>query len=121
MHFYETLLSNEPFQPNTSSKKSVLLKIPRFSDEAFYIYSLEKKKIVAADGWLQLLGYANSEINMHLLVSITAPDFKEFIISLPRIVFRRRRRLCAAEFTSPSFIKNVCLIYPSQYPVIPYK
>jgi len=82
MHFYETLLSNEPFQPNTSTKKSDLLKIRTFSDEATYIYSLEKKKIVAADGWLQLLGYANSEINMHLLVSITSPDFKEFILEM---------------------------------------
>ena len=80
MHFYETLLSNESFQPDTSKKKSDLLKIRTFSDEATYIYSLEKKKIVAADGWLQLLGYANCEINMHLLVSITAPDYKEFIL-----------------------------------------
>ena len=82
MHFYETLLSNEPFQPITSTKKSDFLKIRSFSDEATYIYSLEKKKIVVADGWLQLLGYDNSEINMHLLVSITAPDFKEFIIEM---------------------------------------
>jgi hypothetical protein len=77
MHLYETILSKEPFQPNPTTKK--LPNIPKFSDEATYVYSLKTKKILLAQGWMELLGYENEEISMDLLVEITTPDHKEFI------------------------------------------
>lgn len=77
MHLYETILSKEPFQPNQTTKK--LPNIPKFSDEATYVYSLKTKKILLAQGWMELLGYENEEISMDLLVEITTPDHKEFI------------------------------------------
>lgn len=79
MHFYETILSQEPFQPDPSATDLSFAGITTFSDEATFVYSLENKKILFAEGWLHLLGYSNEEISMQLLVSITTPDFKEFI------------------------------------------
>jgi DNA-binding CsgD family transcriptional regulator len=77
MHLYETILSKEPFQPNPTTNK--LSNIPKFSDEDTYVYSLKTKKILLAQGWMELLGYENEEISMDLLVEITTPDHKEFI------------------------------------------
>jgi len=79
MHLYETILSKEPFQPNPTKKKLPIANIPNFSDEATYVYSLKTKKILFARGWMELLGYENEEISMHMLVEITTPDHKEFI------------------------------------------
>lgn len=80
MHLYETFLSKEPYKPNQSTKK--LPNIPKFSDEATYVYSLKTKKILFAQGWMELLGYENEEISMDFLVEITTPDHKEFIQEL---------------------------------------
>jgi DNA-binding CsgD family transcriptional regulator len=79
MQLYETFLSKEPFQPKPTTKNLRFANIPCFSDEATYVYSLKTKKILYAQGWMELLGYANEEISMHLLVEITTPDHKEFI------------------------------------------
>jgi DNA-binding NarL/FixJ family response regulator len=79
MQFYETFLSKEPFQPKPTAKNLRFANITCFSDEATYVYSLKTKKIMYAKGWMELLGYANEEISMHLLVEITTPDHKEFI------------------------------------------
>ena len=79
MHLYETILSKEPFQPKPTAKNLRFANIPCFSDEATFVYSVKTKKILYAQGWMELLGYANEEISMHLLVEITTPDHKEFI------------------------------------------
>ena len=79
MHLYETILSKEPFQPKPTAKNLRFANIPCFSDEATYVYSLKTKKILFAEGWMELLGYENEEISMDLLVEITTPDHKEFI------------------------------------------
>ena len=79
MHLYETILSKEPFQPKPTVQNLRYANISNFSDEATYVYSLKTKKILFARGWMELLGYENEEISMHLLVEITTPDHKEFI------------------------------------------
>jgi len=79
MQLYETFLSKEPFQPKPTAKNLRFANIPCFADEATYVYSLKTKKIKYAQGWMELLGYANEEISMDLLVEITTPDHKEFI------------------------------------------
>jgi DNA-binding CsgD family transcriptional regulator len=76
MHLYETFLSTETYDPvdNPSYRN-----IEVFADEAIYIYSLTDRKILYAKGFSSLLGYDNREISMRLLVSITTPDFADFI------------------------------------------
>ena len=76
MQFYETFLSSDTYEPE---ERTDYADIPFFSDEAIFVYSLVEMKIMHAAGWQQLLGYDNQEISMRLLVSITTPDFADFI------------------------------------------
>ncbi|MFX1704839.1 LuxR C-terminal-related transcriptional regulator [Chitinophaga sp. CC14] len=52
--------------------------IRRFADEAIYIYSFKENKMLYADGWEELLGYADNEISMLTIVNITAPEYAPF-------------------------------------------
>ncbi len=52
--------------------------IPRFPEEAVYIYSFKQNKMIFADGWMEVLGYANDEISMMTIVSITSPEYAPF-------------------------------------------
>jgi DNA-binding CsgD family transcriptional regulator len=52
--------------------------IPCFPDEAVYIYSFKENRMIYADGWEEILGYKNDEINMLTIVSITSPEYAPF-------------------------------------------
>jgi len=52
--------------------------IPRFPEEAVYIYSFKKKRMIYADGWEEVLGYPDAEIGMLTIVSITTPEYAPF-------------------------------------------
>lgn len=54
------------------------LTIPKFPDEAVYIYSFQENRMIYADGWEEVVGYKDNEINMLTIVSITAPEFAAF-------------------------------------------
>lgn len=78
-HFYEKYLSDKPLQPNSNVDIAKYAKIARFPDEALYVYSFEYSCIVYAAGWPELLGFGNDEINLQMLVSITTPDYINFV------------------------------------------
>jgi DNA-binding CsgD family transcriptional regulator len=67
-----------------NSEKAIFYKktIHRFRDEAVYIYSFLENKMIYADGWENLLGYADSEITMLKIVTTTTPDFMPFSMEL---------------------------------------
>ncbi|HET7897922.1 MAG TPA: hypothetical protein VFL47_09640, partial [Flavisolibacter sp.] len=55
-------------------KKSIL----RFPGEAVYIYSFKQNRMIYADGWEEVLGYRDDEINMLSIVMSTAPEYAPF-------------------------------------------
>lgn len=59
-------------------KNSVL----RFPEEAVYIYSFKEARMIYADGWEEILGYPDSEINMHTIVLATTPEYAPFSYEL---------------------------------------
>ena len=67
-----------------SSREALHFKntIPRFPEEAVYIYSFKEKRMIYADGWEDILGYRDDEINMLTIVSITAPEYAPFSYEL---------------------------------------
>ncbi|MFN9998149.1 MAG: LuxR C-terminal-related transcriptional regulator [Sediminibacterium sp.] len=77
--FYEKYLSDKSLQPNSNVDVTVHAKIARFPDEAIYVYCFETNCIVYADGWPELLGYGNDEINLQMLIHLTTPDYINFI------------------------------------------
>ena len=52
--------------------------IPRFPDEAIYIYSFKENKMIYADGWDEILGYKDDEITMLTIISITSREYAPF-------------------------------------------
>ena len=52
--------------------------IPRFPDEAIYIYSFKENRMIFANGWDEILGYQDDEINMLAIVNMSAPEFAPF-------------------------------------------
>jgi DNA-binding CsgD family transcriptional regulator len=76
--FSKSLISNVPADLN--SKDALLFKknIPRFPDEAVYIYSFKENRMIYADGWEDILGYKDGEINMLAIVNMSVPKFAPF-------------------------------------------
>jgi DNA-binding CsgD family transcriptional regulator len=62
------------------SKQAIYFRktIPRFPEEAVYIYSFKENRMIYADGWEEILGYKDEEISMLTIVSITAPEYAPF-------------------------------------------
>lgn len=59
-------------------KKTIL----RFPDEAVYIYSFKEARMIYTDGWEPILGYADDEINMQIIVLATTPEYAPFSYEL---------------------------------------
>jgi DNA-binding CsgD family transcriptional regulator len=56
--------------------------IPKFPEEAVYIYSFLENRMIYADGWEEVLGYKDEEINMLQIVTATTPEFAPFSYDL---------------------------------------
>lgn len=52
--------------------------IPKFPEEAIYIYSFKLDRMIYADGWEEVLGYKDNEITMLKIVSISSPEYALF-------------------------------------------
>ncbi len=52
--------------------------LQRFPEEAIYIYSFKRNQMIYADGWEEILGYRDDEINMLTIVTITSPEYAPF-------------------------------------------
>lgn len=76
--FSKSLISNIPADLNSSEAVYFKQTIPRFPDEAVYIYSFKENRMLYADGWEDILGYKDEEINMLAIVNMSAPQFAPF-------------------------------------------
>ena len=56
--------------------------IPKFPEEAVYIYSFLQDRLIYAAGWEEVLGYPDDEINMMTIVNATTPEFTPFSYDL---------------------------------------
>lgn len=52
--------------------------IPKFPEEAVYIYSFQRNRMIYARGWEDILGYRDDEITMLTIVNISTPEFAAF-------------------------------------------
>jgi DNA-binding CsgD family transcriptional regulator len=66
------------------SKEAQLFKqtITKFPEEGVYIYSFKEGRMIYSDGWEEVLGYSDEEINMLLLVTLSSPEFAPFSYEL---------------------------------------
>jgi DNA-binding CsgD family transcriptional regulator len=52
--------------------------IPKFPEEAVYIYSFKENRMIFARGWEEVVGYQDDEINMLAIVNMSAPEYAPF-------------------------------------------
>ncbi|OQP42911.1 helix-turn-helix transcriptional regulator [Niastella yeongjuensis] len=52
--------------------------IPKFPEEAVYIYSFQQGRMIYAEGWEDVLGYKDEEINMFTIINSTTPEYAPF-------------------------------------------
>jgi DNA-binding CsgD family transcriptional regulator len=76
--YSKSLISAVP--ADLGSKEALYFKqtIPRFPEEAVYIYSFKENRMIYANGWEDVLGYKDEEINMLAIVNMSAPRFAPF-------------------------------------------
>lgn len=76
--YSKSLITDVPADLTTEIAIHYKNTIPRFPEEAVYIYSFKENKMLFADGWEDLLGYRDDEITMLTIVSITSPEYAAF-------------------------------------------
>jgi DNA-binding CsgD family transcriptional regulator len=76
--FTKSMVSPIAANPSDDKFKQLKKSIQRFPNEAIYIYSFKENKMLYADGWEEVLGYKDNEINMLQIVSITSPTYAPF-------------------------------------------
>jgi hypothetical protein len=83
--------------------------IQRFPDEAVYIYSFKQNRMIYADGWENVLGYRDDEINMLMLVSITSPEYIAFSLELndKALMFIRSKNSNLEEYSFTIELKKI--------------
>lgn len=80
--FSRSRITGIPADLKSSRAEYLKNTIRRFPNEAIYIYSFKENRMIFADGWEEILGYRDDEINMLSIVSITTPEFAIFSMDL---------------------------------------
>ncbi len=73
--YTKSLITDIPAAIDTHSVRNFEEIIQKFPDEAVYIYSFKQNRMIYANGWEEVIGYGDDEINMLMLVSITSPEY----------------------------------------------
>jgi DNA-binding CsgD family transcriptional regulator len=76
--YSKNFISDVPADRESDEAQYFNQTIPRFPEEAIYIYSFKLNKMVYASGWEEVVGYKDDEINMLAIVNMSAPEFAPF-------------------------------------------
>lgn len=80
--YTKSLLANKPIDKTEEEYKYYNSLLPSFPNQAVYIYSFKENKMLYAQGWEEILGYKDNEINMLTIVGITTERFMKFSMEL---------------------------------------
>lgn len=76
--FSRSMITSVPADLTTAEAINHKQTLQRFPQEAIYIYSFQQNRMIYADGWEEILGYRDDEINMRTIVDITSPEYAPF-------------------------------------------
>jgi DNA-binding CsgD family transcriptional regulator len=76
--FFDALITNTPADLTTPEALHYKNTLHLFEQEAMYIYSLKDKKLIYTNGWQNVLGYKDEEINMDIILNSTIPEYAPF-------------------------------------------
>lgn len=80
--FSTSMVTTVPANLNSSYAQQLKQSFRLFPEEAIYVYSFKENKMVYADGWYDVLGYNDDEINMLQLIQLTTPEYAPFAYEL---------------------------------------
>lgn len=76
--YSKSFITAIPADQHSEEAKQFKKALLRFPGEAVYIYSFQQNRMIYADGWEEVLGYPDDEINMITIVMSTAPEYAPF-------------------------------------------
>ena len=76
--FAKKIITDVPADLNSEVAKGFAHSLPKFPEEAIYIYSFLEGRLIYAHGWEEVLGYSDEEINLRLIMSLTSPEYAAF-------------------------------------------
>jgi DNA-binding CsgD family transcriptional regulator len=96
-------ITNVPADLSTDFANEFREKTYKYPLEGIYIYSFEEGKMLYADGWEEVCGVPDSEINMLAIVNFTAPAFSPFVNEINdkalKFLHQRNQKLTEYSFT----------------------
>ena len=96
-------ITNVPADLSTEFAKDFRKKTYKYPLEGIYIYSFEEGRMLYADGWEEVCGIPDSEINMLEIVNFTAPSFSPFVNEINdkalKFLHQRNQKLTEYSFT----------------------
>lgn len=96
-------ITNIPADLNSDFAKDFREKTFKYPLEGIYIYSFEQGRMLYADGWEEVCGVQDSEINMLEIVNFTAPTFSPFVNEINdkalKFLHQRNEKLTEYSFT----------------------
>lgn len=78
----QSIVTEKPIDIYSEQYKYFEKIVPKFPNQAVYIYSFSEQKMLYASGWNQVLGYDDTEINMLLLVNSAVPEYSQSLNEL---------------------------------------
>lgn len=80
--FAKSMITNIPADLSSPVARELRKSIRRFPEEAVYVYSFKENRMIFADGWEEVMGYRDDEINMLAIVNATVPKYAPFSYEL---------------------------------------
>lgn len=108
--FAKKIITNVPADLTTEVALGFARSLPKFPEEAIYIYSFLEGRLIYAQGWEEVLGYPDNEINLRLVMSLTSPEYSSFVRDLndEALIFLQSER---EELEKYSFMIEVTKIH----------
>lgn len=101
--FSKSMITDIPADLSSDRAQTIRKSVQRFPEEAVYVYSFKENRMIYADGWEEVLGYRDDEINMLEIVNITTPEYAPFSNELNDkalfFILHKRERLEEYSFT----------------------
>tara|TARA_B100000809_G_scaffold266892_2_gene332628 strand:+ start:1620 stop:2345 length:726 start_codon:yes stop_codon:yes gene_type:complete len=70
----QSIVSDIPIDITSQAYQYFKKTIPKFPNQAVFIYSFKEQKMLYTEGWKDFIGYEDTEINMLLLLNSVLPE-----------------------------------------------
>jgi len=80
--FLKSFITATPADLQSEEAQNLHGQIQRFPEEAVYVYSFVQKRMIYANGWEEVMGYKDEEINLPIVLFSTCEEYAPFSVEL---------------------------------------